>query len=85
MDQIRDEQECLDYDPFNDADDDRVSLSDRIVTIKKPRFCTCCKKWIPVGTRARARTDAVDDGIEKYTWCPDCCNVMIAASIPDYQ
>ena len=74
---------AMEVDPF-DGDfgniDDRT-LSDKIVTIRKPRPCSFCKCEIAKGERARAMTAMLDGTLTQYTWCAKCLDKMIDLNI----
>ena len=73
------------FDPFDGdyGDPNDLVLSDKIVTIRKPRECFNCKGTAQKGSRCRTATHKVDM-LMTYTWCHECTKAMESDDDLDY-
>lgn len=75
---IKDEALALIVDAFEANEEEQATvLSNKIVTVRKPRPCDFCKRPIDVGERARVINAVFDGEHVSNTFCSDCLNEMI--------
>ena len=77
---IKNEEQALEVDPFEGdyGDSTDAVLKNKIVTIRKERPCSFCRRMIKAGERARSMTSKLDGEIRSHTFCNRCLNDMIA-------
>lgn len=77
---IKNEEQALEVDPFEGdyGDSTDAVLKNKIVTIRKERPCSFCRRMIKAGERARSMTSKLDEEIRSHTFCDRCLNDMIA-------
>lgn len=75
---IKDEAIALIADAFEGNDEEQaVVLSNKIVTVRKPRPCSFCKRPIDAGERARVINAVLDEEHVSNIFCAECLNEMI--------
>jgi hypothetical protein len=69
-----DEKLALEVNPFEGdfGSPGDVTLSKKIVTLRKERECDHCGQMAKKGTRCRTQSEIFDGDLHRYTWCTDC-------------
>lgn len=77
---IKNEKQALEVDPFEGdyGDSTDAVLKNLIVTVRKERPCSFCRRMIKAGERARSMTSLLDGEIMSHVFCDRCLNDMIA-------
>lgn len=73
--------ECLAFDPFagdfGGAGESDATLSDKMVTARKPHTCSHCARPIARGELHRSLVEIYDGELSQYRWCNACCLTML--------
>ena len=80
-----DEDECLDYNPFEGdfGTPGDVVLRDKFVTARKGGCCVLCLEEIRPGDRVRSLSAVFDGELRSYRWCSACCAAMASVWTDD--
>lgn len=72
------QRQCLAINPFEGdfgAPGDRI-FKDRIIRVRRPRTCGCCRLPLVAAEHARVIVALFDGDLMSYSFCERCCLAM---------